>query len=369
MEPGDGLNPMATPEPGHLRIAGVAKRFRQTRVLDDISLEVARGEFVSLLGPSGCGKTTLLRILAGLLAADEGRVTLGGRDLAGLAPHRRNVGVVFQNYALFPHLTVAENVAFGLRARRHAKGGIAARVAELLALVQLGPLAGRAIAQLSGGQQQRVAIARALATSPDLVLLDEPLSALDRKLRETMQVELRALLRQLGMTAIFVTHDQEEALTLSDRVAVMNAGRIEQLAGPQAIYDQPASPFVLDFVGQATVLHGNVVEERPASVLVRTALGPIEAPGHMLVGAPAMVAVRPERIVLGTAPDAAWNAVALPIAAGSFLGSRSLLHGALAGPDRATIELPAGKATAAQPGTVVPIAWRVADTLLYPAPA
>ncbi len=242
-------------------------------VLDDIALSVGKGEFVSLLGPSGCGKTTLLRILAGLLAPDRGRIILGGRDLGRLPPHRRKVGVVFQNYALFPHLTVSENVAFGLRARGVPKARIAPRVSELLAMVQLGPLAGRPIAQLSGGQQQRVAIARALAVSPDLVLLDEPLSALDRKLRETMQVELRSLLRQLGMTAIFVTHDQEEALALSDRIAVMNTGRIEQLAVPQTIYDRPATPFVLDFVGQATVLHGEVEQQNAQNVLVRTKHG------------------------------------------------------------------------------------------------
>ncbi len=364
MEPGDGLTSMA--EPGHLRIEGVAKRFRQAMVLDDITLTVGRGEFVSLLGPSGCGKTTLLRILAGLLAPDQGRVLLGGQDLAGLAPHRRNVGVVFQNYALFPHLTVAENVAFGLRARRRPKDSIAPRVDELLALVQLGHLAGRSVAQLSGGQQQRVAIARALAVSPDLVLLDEPLSALDRKLRETMQVELRSLLRQLGMTAIFVTHDQEEALALSDRIAVMNAGLIEQLATPQVIYDRPTTPFVLDFVGQATVLHGEVVEEKSTSVTVRTAYGVIEAPGHMLRGSRAMVAIRPERIVLGAPPTPAWTGVSLPIAARTFLGSRCLLHGAMQGQDRATVELSADVATTT--GEAIAIAWRTDNALLYPAP-
>ena len=275
---------MAVPDPGtgHLRIEAVAKRFRQTSVLEDIALTMSKGEFVSLLGPSGCGKTTLLRILAGLLAPDRGQVLLGGQDLARLPPHRRNVGVVFQNYALFPHLTVEENVAFGLRARRQRRPAIAPRVAELLAMVQLAPLASRPISQLSGGQQQRVAIARALAVSPDLLLLDEPLSALDRKLRETMQVELRTLLRQLGMTVIFVTHDQEEALALSDRIAVMNAGRIEQLAEPKAIYDRPATPFVMDFVGQATVLHGDVVQENAATVLVRTTYGVVEAPGNFV---------------------------------------------------------------------------------------
>lgn len=352
---------------GHLQIEGVAKRFRQTTVLDGIQLSVGQGEFVSLLGPSGCGKTTLLRILAGLLAPDRGTVRLGGQDLGRLPPHRRNVGVVFQNYALFPHLTVAENVAFGLRARRRPRAGIAPRVADLLRMVQLPDMGGRAVSQLSGGQQQRVAIARALASSPDLVLLDEPLSALDRKLRETMQVELRGLLRQLGMTAVFVTHDQEEALALSDRIAVMNAGRIEQLADPQFIYDRPATPFVLDFVGRATVLHGEVVHEGATTAQVRTAHGLVEVPGHMLRGTRALVAVRPERITLGSPPDIGWTGISLLLTARTFLGSRCLLHGAI-GHDRATVELPADRAGDAIPGTTIDITWQVADGMLFPAP-
>ena len=364
MEPGHGLtHPM--PGDAHLQVQDVSKRFRQTTVLDGISLEVGQGEFVSLLGPSGCGKTTLLRLLAGLLAPDGGRVRLGGRDMGRLPPHRRNVGVVFQNYALFPHLTVAENVAFGLRARRRPRAGIAPRVAELLALVQLSHLAQHPVAQLSGGQQQRVAIARAVAPGPDLLLLDEPLSALDRKLRETMQVELRALLRQLGMTAVFVTHDQEEALALSDRIAVMNAGRIEQLATPETIYARPATPFVLDFVGQATVLHGRVTEARDGTVLVQTAHGVVQAPGHIMPGVPASVAVRPERIRVG-APEPGWTGIALPVADRTFLGRSCLLHGAVALPDRAVVELPADAAVT--PGAAIPIAWRVPDGMLFPAP-
>ena len=348
----------------HLDVQNVSKKFRQTTVLDSISLAVEQGEFFSLLGPSGCGKTTLLRVLAGLLAPDAGRVTLGGVDMGRLPPHRRNVGVVFQNYALFPHLTVADNVAFGLRARRRPRAGIAPRVAELLALVQLGHLAQRPVAQLSGGQQQRIAIARALAPGPDLLLLDEPLSALDRKLRETMQVELRSLLRQLGMTAVFVTHDQEEALALSDRIAVMNAGCVEQLATPETIYARPSTPFVLDFVGQATILHGTVAEEKSATVMVDTAHGVLEVPGHMLRGSRAMVAIRPERIELKPA-EPGWTGITLPIAERTFLGKSCLLHGALPAPDRATVELP--PETAFTPGSTVPIAWRIPDGMLFPA--
>ncbi len=355
-------------ESGYLQLSGIAKRFRQTVVLEDISFSMQQGEFLSLLGPSGCGKTTLLRILAGLLEPDRGEVRLGGRDMAGLPPQRRNVGVVFQNYALFPHLTVAENVAFGLRARHRPRATIAPRVAELLDLVQLGHLAGRPVAQLSGGQQQRIAIARALAVSPDLVLLDEPLSALDRKLRETMQVELRSLLRQLEMTAIFVTHDQEEALTLSDRIAVMNAGRIEQMADPQTIYDRPATPFVLDFVGQATVLHGDVAGQDGDSVLLSTAHGMVRVQGNWPPGSAVMVAIRPERMTLGAPPGPEWTGITLPLLARTFLGSRCILHGATSGADRAVIELPADLGAAAKPGTAIDITWHLADALVFPRP-
>jgi ABC-type Fe3+/spermidine/putrescine transport system ATPase subunit len=215
-----------------LSIAGARKSFFGTRVLDNVNLGVKRGEFVSLLGPSGCGKTTLLRIVAGLLQPDAGAVRLDGEDIIGKPPHRRDVGVVFQNYALFPHLTVAENVAFGLEARRASREHTWATVARFLELVHMGEFADRSIRVLSGGQQQRVAVARALAVRPKLLLLDEPFSALDRKLRETMQIELKRLLRELSTTAVFVTHDQDEALMMSDRIAVMNRGAIEQLADP-----------------------------------------------------------------------------------------------------------------------------------------
>ncbi len=261
----------------HLDIAGVGKRFRQTVVLDDLSLAMRKGEFVSLLGPSGCGKTTLLRILAGLLRPDGGKVRLAGQEIDRLPPHRRNIGVVFQNYALFPHLTVFDNVAFGLKARGTPKAEIAPRLTRMLEMVRLAPMASRAISQLSGGQQQRVAMARALAVNPELILLDEPLSALDRKLRETMQVELRQLLHEFGMTAIFVTHDQEEALALSDRIAVMRAGHVEQLGTPEALYDQPATRFVADFIGTTNLLSGTV-----ESLVERAAWRRVNAPREWL---------------------------------------------------------------------------------------
>ncbi|MBE9607306.1 ABC transporter ATP-binding protein [Acetobacteraceae bacterium H6797] len=349
---------------GHLDIKGVSRRFKLTTVLDDLSLSMGKGEFLSLLGPSGCGKTTLLRILAGLLAPDRGSVTLAGRDMGRLPPHKRDVGVVFQNYALFPHLTVAENVAFGLKARGKPKAEIAEAVTRLLAMVQLGHLADRAIPQLSGGQQQRVAMARALAVNPQLILLDEPLSALDRKLRESMQVELRRLLRELGMTAIFVTHDQEEALALSDRIAVMNAGRIEQLATPEEIYARPATPFVLDFVGQSTAFHGVVERNEAGRLAISTDFGLLHGPGQFAPRSRVLLAVRPDRITPGAIPGKGWTGLTLPIAAQTFLGGRRLLHGAVGPGDRAIVELPAD---APLPGGTLPIAWREADTLVFPA--
>ncbi len=249
---GDWVDAPAAPL--HLSVKGVAKRFRQTRVLVDLDLDVRQGEIISLLGPSGCGKTTLLRAIAGLVPVDAGRITVGGGDITHQPPHLRNVGVVFQSYALFPHLTVRGNIAIGLKAQRWPRAKIATRVEEMLALVRLVDLAERPITALSGGQQQRVAVARALAVAPSLLLLDEPFSALDRKLREDMQVDLRRLLADRGITAIFVTHDQEEAMVLSDRIAVMRNGQIEQFADATTLYREPATRFVFEFVGQSTVL-------------------------------------------------------------------------------------------------------------------
>jgi putative spermidine/putrescine transport system ATP-binding protein len=352
---------------GHLAVSGATKRFGQATVLDDLSIDVARGEFVSLLGPSGCGKTTLLRCVAGLLRPDAGRILVGGADITALPAHRRNVGVVFQNYALFPHLTVAENIGFGLRAQGVPRRDAAPRIADALRLVRMEAHAGKAVTALSGGQQQRVAVARALVVRPSLLLLDEPFSALDRKLRETMQVELKQLLREVGITAIFVTHDQEEALVVSDRIAVMNAGRIEQLADPATLYGRPASLYVLDFVGQSTRLSGQVAASTAGEVAVDTALGRIRAPGSFLPGSAVVVAVRPEAVTLGTPADAAANRVTARVADISFLGSRTQLHLELRDPDHGVVELPRLPEGLA-PGAAVPLGFRIADTMVFPAP-
>jgi ABC-type Fe3+/spermidine/putrescine transport system ATPase subunit len=242
-----------------LRLEGVEKRFGDVVAVSALSLEVGVGEFLTLLGPSGCGKTTTLRMIAGFETPSGGRILLDGEDVTALPPQRRGFGMVFQNYALFPHLDVFENVAFGLRARGAARGDIRRRVEEALALVDLAGYSRRKVQELSGGQQQRVALARALAPEPRLLLLDEPLSNLDTALRERTRTELRALLERVGITAIFVTHDQEEAFDLSDRIAILKGGRLQQVGTPEALYLRPANPFVASFLGRANFLDAHIV--------------------------------------------------------------------------------------------------------------
>ena len=243
-----------------LSVEGLVKRFGDVAALDGVSLRIASGELLTILGPSGSGKTTLLKVVAGFEIANEGRVRVDGEDITSLPPARRDIGMVFQNYALFPHLTVAANVAFPLEMRNVARPEIEHRVRDALALVELAGYDQRLPKQLSGGQQQRVALARAIVFNPRLLLLDEPFGALDRKLRETMQLEVRRLQRRLGLTTIFITHDQEEALVLSDRIAVMNKGSIQQVATTTEIYERPANAFVADFVGESNIFHGMVSE-------------------------------------------------------------------------------------------------------------
>ncbi len=349
----------------YLDIRGATRRFGANTVLDGVDLAVQRGEFVSLLGPSGCGKTTLLRIIAGLLHADAGSVSIDGRDLTRLPAHRRSIGVVFQNYALFPHLSVADNVGFGLKCRRMPRGEIAERVKAALERVRMGSMADRAISQLSGGQQQRVAVARALAPEPSLVLLDEPLSALDRKLRETMQVELRQLLRQLRITAVFVTHDQEEALAMSDRVAVMSRGVVEQIDTPDAVYRRPATPFVLDFVGKSNRISGRVVAGAGGMLDVDTALGRMRAPGNFLAGYPVLLAIRPERVRIGDPPaDLPANTAEMGVVDRVFSGSRATLHLAHADGAAFAVELDGTAPTADR----MRVWWPASETLSFPAP-
>ncbi|WP_407156641.1 ABC transporter ATP-binding protein [Bradyrhizobium sp. STM 3557] len=294
-----------------LRIEGVVKSFGGFRAVDGVSLDIRAGEFFALLGPSGCGKTTLLRMLAGFEAPDEGRILLAGEDIAQALPHQRPVNMMFQNYALFPHLSVRDNIAFGLKRAGMARAEIAARVAEMVALVKLEGLEKRKPDQLSGGQRQRVALARSLARRPQVLLLDEPMAALDKKLRESTQVELMELQRRLGLTFIIVTHDQDEAMTVAGRIGVMQAGRLEQVASPRLLYEEPVSRWIAEFVGDINLFEGEVktramhrlaVTTRDAGELVAT------EPRRAVVGTKVCVAIRPEKIRLarrGPASDAA----------------------------------------------------------------
>ncbi len=287
-------------------LRNITKKFGPLAAVDSVTLDVAPGEFVTLLGPSGCGKTTLLRVIAGFESPDIGEVWIGTENVTNVPPHRRDVHTVFQQYALFPHLTVAGNVAFGLERKRVARDEITRRVAEALELVQLTGFDTRLPAQLSGGQQQRVAIARALVLEPRVLLLDEPLGALDRKLREAMQSELKQLQRQLDVSFVFVTHDQDEALAMSDRVVVMNAGRIEQMGAPREIYENPETRFIADFVGVTNVLDGVVMSGGNGHTLVEAAGGRVSIAERLVPGQRVSLAVRPEKIrFVGAGEDGA----------------------------------------------------------------
>jgi putrescine transport system ATP-binding protein len=293
-----------------LRIEAVVKKFGGFRAVDRLSLDIRAGEFFALLGPSGCGKTTLLRMLAGFETPDEGRILLDGKDIAQVLPHRRPVNMMFQNYALFPHLTVRDNIAFGLKRAGMARSKIDTRVAEMVALVKLEGLEKRKPDQLSGGQKQRVALARSLARRPQVLLLDEPLAALDKKLRESTQLELMELQRRLGMTFVIVTHDQEEAMTVAGRIGVMDAGRLEQVATPRELYEAPGSRWIAEFVGDVNMFEGQVETREAHRLLVST-----RDAGTIVVAEPRQpitktnicVAIRPEKVKLsrrGPASDA-----------------------------------------------------------------
>ena len=291
-----------------LRIENVAKTFGTFRAVDGVSLDIKAGEFFALLGPSGCGKTTLLRMLAGFEAPDEGRILLGGKDIAQALPHERPINMMFQNYALFPHLSVRDNIAFGLKRAGMARAEIATRVAEMVALVKLGGLEKRKPDQLSGGQRQRVALARALARRPQLLLLDEPLAALDKKLRESTQGELMELQRRLGMTFIIVTHDQEEAMTMASRIGVMKSGKLAQVASPRELYEAPRSRWIAEFVGDINLFEGQVGATEAGRLAVSTRdAGTIQVaePRSALTKSVVSVAIRPEKVKLSRrAPSA-----------------------------------------------------------------
>jgi spermidine/putrescine transport system ATP-binding protein len=286
-----------------IRLEGLTKQFREVCAVDDVSLTIGAGEFFSLLGPSGCGKTTTLRMIGGFDHPSRGTIELRGRDVTDDPPDKRPVNMVFQNYALFPHLNVGENIAFGLRRKHVDRPDVARRTGEVLELVNLSGYEKRKPNQLSGGQQQRVALARALVNRPNVLLLDEPLGALDLKLRKRLQIELKRIQVEVGITFVYVTHDQEEALTMSDRIAVMNRGRLEQLGTPEELYDRPATRFVADFIGTTNLLHGTVETLEHAAALVRLDSGDVCRIGRdrRVVGEVVDVSVRPESVALRSA--------------------------------------------------------------------
>jgi putative spermidine/putrescine transport system ATP-binding protein len=353
-----------------VQLRGIAMAYGATPVLHDVDLDVHKGELVSLLGPSGCGKTTTLNIIAGFLEPSRGTVSLGGRVVNQVPPYRRNTGMVFQSYALFPHMNVFDNVAFGLRIRRLPAAETARRVREALALVRLEGLGDRAIRQLSGGQQQRVAIARALAIDPLVLLMDEPLSNLDAQLRRQMRVELRRLQRQVGITTIFVTHDQEEALTLSDRLVVMNHGRIEQVGTPVELYRKPRTAFVAQFLGHPNFLSGEVVEARAGEVAVRVGPAIVRAAHEepLAPGAAVAVVLRAESARLARPPvDPAGNALPGTIAYTVYLGTSAEYEVRLAaGPAVRVVEQIASGTPSFRDGEAVAVTWAPEDAIVLP---
>ncbi len=374
-----------------IRFENVSKAYGTLRVVNDLDLNIDQGEFLSLLGPSGSGKTTILMMLAGFEAPSGGTISVGGRRVDHLPPHKRNMGVVFQNYALFPHMSVAANVAFPLEMRGVARAQIEEKVNRALDMVQLGAMKDRRPAQLSGGQQQRVALARALVFEPSVVLMDEPLGALDKQLREQMQLDIRALHKRLGLTIVFVTHDQSEALTMSDRIAVFNRGRIEQIGSPREIYDRPRSRFVAEFIGETNLVEGTLtgIGEGGATVTlegggtirvqpsaIRPDAGPIaggiagqvngqvNGPVNGPANGPILVSVRPERIRLGTEAGS-QNAYPATVADAVYHGDHLRIQlddgafGFIAKADRKTAEF--------NPGDKVVVSFAPSDCWMLPA--
>ncbi|MEN0075223.1 MAG: ABC transporter ATP-binding protein [Paracraurococcus sp.] len=353
------LAPRAGTGTGHaLELRALSKRYGAFTAVDAVSLRVERGQFLTLLGPSGSGKTTILMAIAGFVAPSEGEVLLDGRDITALPPERRAFGMVFQGYALFPHMTVAENVAFPLRVRRLSRAEREARVRAALDLVQLDRFADRRPAQLSGGQQQRVALARALVNDPDLLLLDEPLSALDKKLRAELQEELKALHRRVGRTFVNVTHDQEEALSLSDQVAILNHGRLVQMGAPAALYERPRTRFVADFLGTSNFLRGTVREACGGEMALQAGGTRLLQAGDLPPGSPTLLSLRPEKIALLGEGERAANQVTGTIAAWAYLGAGYSLTVRTADLGALRVALPAWRAPIApSEGLPVRLGW------------
>jgi spermidine/putrescine ABC transporter ATP-binding subunit len=353
---------------GAIDLRGVTKRYGAERVVDDVSLAIQPGEFFSLLGPSGSGKTTTLMMIAGFAGVDEGAIAVDGADISGMQPQHRGFGMVFQNYAIFPHLNVFENVAFPLRARRQPEAAVRERVTWALDLVQLGAFADRFARQLSGGQQQRVAIARAIVFEPRIVLMDEPLGALDKNLRYDMQVEIKEIQRRLGMTVVYVTHDQEEAMNMSDRIAIMNRGRIEQVGMPSEVYERPSNAFVGRFLGEANILAGTIdgLEGDCATLRVGGLVLRARVRDAVTDGSRASLFVRPERVAIRSpgAGERSGNRVEGHVRRVSFLGNivRYLVEAAPS--THVMVDVQNDGRPPLAVGTAIALGWAMEDSLI-----
>ena len=355
-----------------IQIDKVSKRFGAVAAVDAVSFPIRRGEFFSLLGPSGCGKTTLLRMIAGFELPTEGEIYIDGHPSATIPPNKRPTNMVFQSYAIFPHLTIADNIAYGLRRRRLPASQVRKMVDESLEMIKLPGLGGRRADQLSGGQRQRVALARALILRPKVLLLDEPLGALDKKLREEMQIELRQLQKQVGITFVFVTHDQEEALSMSDRIAVMHKGKVAQIASPKDLYESPNSVLVASFIGNINLIDATVKSASGGTAILDTAgLGTVTAPANgVAAGTKVTIAVRPEKLEVFSAKPATGMSIAAKMGPAAYLGDRSHYQVYLAGrktPVSVAAQNYSRTEERFEAGQDVFLAWTQESLLVYPA--
>ena len=347
--------------PADLRLNGVSKRYDETVAVAALDLYVEPGSLVSLLGPSGCGKTTTLRMVAGFETPDDGRIEIGGRDVTALPPHRRNLGMVFQNYSLFPHRTVAENIAFGPRMAGASKNEQGEKVTRMLDMVQLQGRGEMFPSQLSGGQQQRIALARSLAVNPQVLLLDEPLGALDKALREEMQSEIREMQQRLGITALLVTHDQEEAMSMSDAIAVMKGGRILQMGSPTEVYDRPGTRFVATFLGTSNLVEGTVTADGTA---LETPEGYVALPAPQAAGKQRTLSIRPERVRLGAEVEGLPTRFEARIATVMFRGSYAVYQLVLPRAEQGLVIHRQADGAALQIGESVAVGWRAEDSVI-----